>query len=66
VYVDDFIGMVQGNQRHRRHVKRVLLHALDRVFHKFDKDDGPHRQELASVKNMKKGDTTWATCKVIL
>jgi hypothetical protein len=66
VYVDDFIGMVQGNHKHRRHVKRVLLHALDRVFHKLDKEDGHHRQEPASVKKMKKGDATWATRKIIL
>jgi hypothetical protein len=66
VYVDDFIGMVQGNQRHLRYGKRVLLHALDRVFCKLNKDDGPHRQDPASVKKMKKGDATWATCMVIL
>jgi hypothetical protein len=66
VYVDDFIGMVQGNHKHRRHVKRFLLHALDRVFRKLDKKDGPHCQEPASIKKMKKGDATWATRKIIL
>jgi hypothetical protein len=66
VYVNYLIVMVQGNHRHRRRVKRVLLHALDRVFRKLDKEDGPHRQESALVKKMKKGNTTWATRKVIL
>jgi hypothetical protein len=66
VYVNDFIGMVQLNHRHLLHVKRVLIHALDHVFRKLDKEDWPHRQEPASVKKMKKGDTTWATRKVIL
>jgi hypothetical protein len=66
VYVDDFIGMVQGNRQHRQHVKRVLLHALDSVFRKLDTTDGPHRQEPALIKKMMKGDATWATRKTIL
>jgi hypothetical protein len=66
VYVNDFIGMVQVNHKHRRHVKIVLIHALDRVFCKLDKEDGPHHQEPASVKKMKKGDAAWATRKIIL
>jgi hypothetical protein len=66
VYVDDFIGMVQGNHKHRQHVKRILLRALDSVFRKLDKQDGPHRQEPASIKKTRKGDATWATRKVIL
>jgi hypothetical protein len=66
VYVDDFIGMVQGAWHHRRHVKRVLLHTLDRVFRPLDSDDSEHRQEPASVKKMRKGDATWSTRKVIL
>jgi hypothetical protein len=66
VYVDDFIGMIQGNHKHRRHVKRVLIHALDSVFRKLDKKDGPHCQEPSSIKKMKKGDATWATRKIIL
>jgi hypothetical protein len=66
VLVDDFIGMVQGNHKHRQHVKRILLHALDSVFRKLDKKDGAHRQEPASIKKMRKGDAIWATRKVIL
>jgi hypothetical protein len=66
VYVDDFIGMVQGGWRHRRHVKRVLLHTLDRVFRPLDSGDSEQRQEPASVKKLRKGDATWSTRKVIL
>jgi hypothetical protein len=36
VYVDDFIDMVQGTHKPWRHVKRVLLHALDSVFRKLE------------------------------
>jgi hypothetical protein len=66
VYVDDFIGMVQGGWEHRRHVKRVLLHTLDRIFRPLDAGDSEHRQEPASVKKLRKGDATWSTRKVIL
>jgi hypothetical protein len=66
VYVDDFIGMFQGNKHHRQHVKRVILHALDSVFRKLEHTDGPHLKEPASINNMLKGDATWATRKNIL
>jgi hypothetical protein len=59
VYVDDLIGMVQGNRAHQRDAKRVLLHALDSVFRKLETTDNPHRQEPASIKKLLKGDATW-------
>jgi hypothetical protein len=55
VYVDDFLGMVQGGTRTRRRVKRALLHTLDTVLRPLDADDSPHRQEPASVKKIAKG-----------
>jgi hypothetical protein len=66
VYVDDFIGMVQGLPAHHRHIKRVLLHALDNGFCKLEAGDDPHHQEPASLKKMLKGDATWTNRKVIL
>ncbi|VEU39857.1 unnamed protein product, partial [Pseudo-nitzschia multistriata] len=66
IYVDDFCGLVQGNQWTRRAVKRALLHSLDKVFRPLDKQDTPYRQEPASIKKLKKGDATWTTSKVIL
>jgi hypothetical protein len=66
VYVDDFIGMIQGSWTHRRHVKRVLLQNLDKVFRPLDHLDNEHRQEPDSIKKMKKGDASWATRKVVL
>jgi hypothetical protein len=32
----------------------------------LDNQDNVHRQESASVKNMLKGDSTWATRKIVL
>jgi hypothetical protein len=66
VYVDDFIGMVQGGKSRRRRVKRVLLHSLDTVFRGLGSTDGPFRQEPASIKKLLKGDATWSTRKVVL
>jgi hypothetical protein len=66
VYVDDFLGMVQGGTRTLCRVKRALLHTLDTVLRPLDSDDSPHRQEPASVKKMAKGESSWATVKVIL
>jgi hypothetical protein len=66
VYVDDFIGLAQGNATRRQRVKCALLHSLDLVFRGLDDADGPHRQELASVKKLLKGDATWATRKTVL
>jgi hypothetical protein len=66
VYVDDFLGAVQGSKRRRVNTKRHLLHALDSVLRPLSANDTPHRQEPASGKKMAKGDATWSTQKVIL
>jgi hypothetical protein len=66
VYVDDFLGLVQGGRRTRLSVKRALLHSLDQVMRPLDSTYSSFRQEPSSVKNMGKGDATWATLKTIL
>ena len=66
VYVDDYINMVQGNRRTRRHAQRTLFHCLDEVFRGLDLSDSPHRQEPASVKKLRRGDGAWTTRKLVL
>ena len=66
IYVDDFCGLVQGNEWERRTVKRILFQALDKVFRPLDKHDTKFRQEPASIKKLKKGDAKWATSMTIL
>jgi hypothetical protein len=66
VYVDDFIGLSQGNTTQRKRVKRALLHSLDQVFRGLNDTYRPHRQDPASVKKLLKGDATWATRKTVL
>jgi hypothetical protein len=58
--------MVQGNLKDGSHVKRVLLHTLDKIFLSTDPQDNPHHQDPAPVKKMQKGGATWNTLKVIL
>jgi hypothetical protein len=66
VYVDNFVGMVQGNYKHRQHLKRSLLSSLDEVLRRVDGQENVHRQEPASLKKMLKGDATWVTRKFVL
>jgi hypothetical protein len=67
VYIDDFLGVCQGNQHRRDQVRRVLLHQLDNVFRPQTAADIEwHRDEPASIKKLKKGDGAWTTSKVIL
>jgi hypothetical protein len=61
IYVDNFIGLIQGGPRHCQHVNLAYLSTLDTVFRRLSPSDGPFRQEPASIKKMQKGGTTWAT-----
>lgn len=66
VYVDDFIGLVQGNARRRTMVRRHLMHTIDEIFTPLSADAPATMQEPMSVKKFKKGDGAWATRKIVL
>ena len=66
IFVDDFLGITQGNKARREEVKRALLHSLDDVLRPLSPTDLPTRQDPASLKNMKQDDSTWATQKNLL
>ena len=66
IYVDNFCGLVQGDQWTRRMVKQILFQALDKVFRPVDAGDTKYRQEPASLKKLQKGDTRWTTVKKFL
>jgi hypothetical protein len=66
VYVNDFIGPVQGGWAQNLHDKRILLSSLDEVLCHLDDEDNVHRQDPAFFKKMLKGDATWAMQKIIL
>ena len=63
IFVDDFLGITQGNKTQQREVKRALLHSLDYVLRPLSPEDLPTRQDPASLKTMKEGNITWATQK---
>jgi hypothetical protein len=65
VYVDDFIGICQGNAQ-KSQVRRALLHAVDQVFRPTDYYDNHYRREPVSLKKLRQGDCSWHTNKLIL
>ena len=54
IYVDDFCGLVQGNQWTRCMVKQILFQVLDKIFWPMDDINMKFWQESASVKKLKK------------
>ena len=64
IFVDDFISLAQ--KPFLRRVRRALLQAVDHVFRPLDGQDDPMRREPVSLKKLRQGDCSWATCKVIL
>ena len=58
MFVDDFLGLVQGYKYHRCCIKRALLHAMDKVFWPLEQDNNPHHQGLVSIKKLLKRDGT--------
>ena len=46
VFVDDFLGLAQVPWHRRRHVRRTLFHALDKVFLPLDRQDTKQRKEF--------------------
>ena len=66
VFVDDFIALCQGNLQHQTQVRRILLHAADKVFRPTDHQDKHQRREPVSIKKLRKGDMSWHTAKQIL
>jgi hypothetical protein len=66
VFVDDFIGMGQGNRQQFTNLQHILLHTLDKVFRPLEADNSASRKEPALVKKLLHGDACWTTRKVIL
>lgn len=66
LYMDDFLGLCQGNRRTRNRVRRILLHAIDAVLTPLDPTLHPQHNEPTSVKKLLKGDGNWSTTKTML
>ena len=65
IYLDDFIGIVQGGLDERQQMMRHLFRAIKKIFRPNTKDD-TSQEEPISLKNLRKGDATWSTQKVVL
>ena len=65
VFVDDSIGLAQGEQAHLQAVRREFLHVNDTVFRRNAPDE-PQRREPTSTKKLKAGDALWSTHKTML
>ena len=66
VFVDDFLGLEQGPRHRRRHVRRTLFHALNKVFWPLDGQDAKQRKEVLSLKKLNARDCSWLTCQTML
>ena len=56
IFVDDFLGLTQGPRNRRRHIRRTLFHALDKVFWPLDRNDAKQRKEVLIPKKLDAGD----------
>ena len=66
VFVDDLLGLAQGLTHRSSHVRRILFHALYKVFRPLGKLDLPQRKEVLSLKKLDAGDFSWSTYQVLL
>ena len=64
--MDNFLGLAQGHRHRRRHVRRTLFHALDKVFRPLDWHEAKQPKEVLSLKKLEAGDCSWLTCQNML
>ena len=62
VFIDYFLGLFQGPVHRRRHVRRTLFHALDKVLRYLDSKDTSNREYDLYLKKLETGNCTWSTC----
>ena len=65
VYLDDFIGIVQGGPTERRKIMQHIFHDIKDFLRPKDKDNTA-REGPISLKNLRKGDAAWSMQKVVL
>ena len=66
VFVDDSLRLAQGPRHRRRHVRRTLFHALDKVLGPLDRQDTKQRKKVLSLKKLEAGDCSWSTFQTML
>jgi hypothetical protein len=66
IFVDDFLGVAQGDGSCLSRIRRILFTAIDDVFRPMDAFDQSARREPISMSKLMKGDACWTTQKKIL
>ena len=66
IYLDDYLGAVQGRASTCLQHQRSLLHSLDSILRPVDADDHPSRKDVPSLSKFAKGDGYQCTRKGIL
>ena len=66
IFLDDFLGITQGNKARQEEAKRALSHSLDNVLRPLMPTDLPMHEDPVSLKKMKQGDSKWAKQKKLL
>ena len=64
VFVNDFIGIVQGSQCWCQNVWQCIMHAVDNVFSQPDPTTAKHKEAISEKKLLKDGG--WSQWKEIL
>ena len=64
VCVDDFVQLGQGSPKTLNAIRNTFLHTLDKML--SQPNEGEQRNEAVSLKKLGKGDSSWATRKVIV
>jgi hypothetical protein len=65
MFVDDFIGIAQGSQHCCQNMRQCIMHTVDEVFARPDKDH-PNCKEAISEKKLNKGEGGWNQHKEVL
>jgi len=66
VYVDDFIGMIQGPSKNNLlHFTQAILHDIHKIFPPPTDATRPEDEPIA-LKKLQQGDGLWSTSKEIL
>ncbi len=65
-YVDDIIGLAQGEEECRTRITRAILHSLDTVLRPLEDEDPPDQQEPISHKKLTQGNRYMHVVKEVL
>ncbi|MGH7974697.1 MAG: hypothetical protein ACREBR_04165 [bacterium] len=66
VYMDDFLGLAQGQPARLAAIRRQLYQTVDEALRPLDETDRTERKDPFSLKKLSQGDGAWTTRKIML